>query len=291
MGLQKDKIEEWIKKEGIPLEYFTANSFLKSHYSVTQGKYVEDENLLREIDIDATKTWVIGDDYFRIHDIVECKWTKDKPWIVFNSHMRMNPSASIAQTFGNELGQALMWKMAGEEELQRLSLFNDEMSLGFGGRQAFSNTDNFYSAVQSIVTKTILSGNKYNNVPRRNPFEMISICFPIIVIDGQLYTCDYNAVDDSLQMTETKHCLLDWRGNKGWKFHTRVNIVTKDYLEKFLQLRNEEINILLKYVFQYIANLKECYSKKDISVLKIKNASTGMIGLPSFLANIFQKNP
>jgi hypothetical protein len=57
MGELKTKVEEWISKEGYPLEMQVAQIFQEAGYSVTQSDYYEDfeTGKHREIDVTASR--------------------------------------------------------------------------------------------------------------------------------------------------------------------------------------------------------------------------------------------
>lgn len=277
------RLSTWISKEGIPLEYFTASIFADNGFRVFQSDFVLDSGSTREIDVLAYKDFNFNETLLRIHAVVECKWTKEKPWIVFTSPTaRMAESAIIAQTIGSTVGASVLWHMAGEETLSTLKLFERKESNGFSGRQAFSNdTDLFYATVQSIINKTLLSVKKYEN--SKDPFHHISIGFPIIVIDGILFESQF--VNENVELREVKISRLHWRGSNVWKYHSIITIITKDYLSTFLPNLKEEFDIIGKVAASSIDNIKFFEQTGDVNVLKYKEAPRG-IGFPSFLNNI-----
>jgi hypothetical protein len=142
--------------EGYPTEFRAASLFQRHGFAASQGHYVEgaNEELKREIDVLASATIPTEFRFLRISYVVECKWSADKPWIIFTSPTKiMAPSALIAQTISSKLGAAALWIAAGSETLSRLATFSTPKRGGFGGRQAFSKgSDQFYSAVQSVTS-------------------------------------------------------------------------------------------------------------------------------------------
>jgi len=159
----KSKVEKWINSEGLSLEYFTSLAFMKMKFRTLQSEFVDDNGTPREIDVLAYKDYNIDDTLLRLSCVLECKWSKDKPWIIFTSeNSKMAPSASVAQSLGNETGSALLWLLAGEEKLYETKLYDKEIC-GFSGRQSFSkDSDLFYSTIQSTINKTIIDLNEYN---------------------------------------------------------------------------------------------------------------------------------
>jgi hypothetical protein len=153
-----DRVTSWLNSEGYPTEFRAANTFQKYGFHTRQATYVRGdvEGSKREIDVLASITVHASWGFLRIAYVAECKWSADKPWVVFTSPThQMAPSACIAQTISSKLGEAILWAVAGDESLQSLHMFSTPMAGGVGGRQAFSKgNDVFYSAVQAAVSNS-----------------------------------------------------------------------------------------------------------------------------------------
>ena len=75
----------------------------------------------------------------RVEFIIECKWSKDKPWIVLTDEAaQISPPACVAQTYRSRAAEDIMSHLAQSQEVQRLSLFHTPERPGFSGRQAFT---------------------------------------------------------------------------------------------------------------------------------------------------------
>src|SRR4051794_35033755 len=84
------KVDEWLRHEGYPLEYITAATFHQMGFGIWQGVYVRsssDENP-REIDVIGLYDSSDEDVLLRVEYVIECKWSRDKPWVVFTSPFR-----------------------------------------------------------------------------------------------------------------------------------------------------------------------------------------------------------
>jgi hypothetical protein len=115
-----DKIKDWLLRQGYPLEFRVAAAFQNAGIEAVQGFYVRQRNTnsVRELDVVARIRSHVADMFASINLIVECKWSGDKPWIVFTApRTRMAPSACIAQTIGSYFGEAIMHCLAAEQEL------------------------------------------------------------------------------------------------------------------------------------------------------------------------------
>ena len=152
----RDQVLKWLGGEGYPLEFRTANTFRKNHFAVSQGMFVTDieSGKPREVDVIAHETTYRADQHLRIEYVVECKYSKDSPWVVFSSPTgMMHPAACIAHTLGTAPAEAAIWALAGDDRLQSLETFCAPPRPGFGGISTLKKkTDAFYSAIQSVVS-------------------------------------------------------------------------------------------------------------------------------------------
>jgi hypothetical protein len=81
------KVEEWLKREGWPFEVRVGREFAKRGWKVRHGEYYRDAKGggAREIDLIAT-VGHRGRDYpLNLEVVVECKTSRDKPWVGFTS--------------------------------------------------------------------------------------------------------------------------------------------------------------------------------------------------------------
>jgi len=284
----KNKVEKWINSEGIPLEYFTSSCFMNSGFKVLQSDFVEENGIPREIDVNASLDFQLSETLLRIQCTIECKWTKDKPWIVFTSSTaNMAESANIAQTLGNKVGSSLLWHIAGEADLNALDLFSRKQSSGFSGRQALTkDSDLFYSTTQAITNKTILKLNEYDRFMSNDPFGLVAIGFPIIVIDGVLFESHFK--NGKVEIVQVNNSIIHWRGSSKWKLHTTINIVTKTHLLEWVKKFRQELDLIIKTSMPALENLKSVYNERNSRLLNHKHAPRGYVGLPPFLNEILK---
>jgi hypothetical protein len=120
------RLAKWLSEEGYPLEFRTAHEFGQAGFEVRQGGYIRsrDGSPPREIDVQAFKSLRSEGMHLRVYHIVECKWSGQKPWVVFTAERGIMPTACVAQTFGSLLGNAILWTEAGCELLHSLDLFS-----------------------------------------------------------------------------------------------------------------------------------------------------------------------
>ena len=285
----KDKVSDWIQTEGYPLEFSVAQTFHKYGFDANQGQYVKDEevNSLCEIDVLAQESEVEKDSLVRVCNVVECKWSRDKPWVIFTSrNNRIAESACIAQTISNKAGQAVLWAIAGDKKLWLTQMFRSPLKAGFNGRQVFGQkNDLFYQALQSVTRKSRLLVNKYD--PHRStPEELLRsvvIAFPLIVVDSDLFEAYLNPDVEKLVVEEADHLRMHWRGSPSWPLHATVDIVRKAKLDQFAEVRRKETDFLIENMLGCLARIQLFSKTGDLRTLKVKEGGRGIVGLPPLL--------
>ena len=284
------KIEEWLSGEGYPLEFTVAEALRASKLAVHQGYYVRDPDTgsPREIDVIADASKSYGDTLVRVRNVVECKWSRDKPWVVFTSpSSRISPAACVSQTIGTEAANAALWARAGDERLAKLSLFETPSQPGFGGRRAFeSSNDMFYSAMQSVVTATSLMMESYDEGHRLPPHFMrtVVIGLPVVVVDAPLFEAKFESSDGRVAVTERESIRLHWKGAAAWTFHATVDVVSAKFIDEFARQRAADSKELVSVLESTVRELQECCASRTLVPLTVFEAARGVIGLPPLLA-------
>jgi hypothetical protein len=277
-------VNGWNTK-GYPLEFQVAKKFQESGFAIRQGSYVNDPNAdaPREIDVVAFRDAHTKQHLLRVKHIVECKWSKDKPWVIFTSPQGISPAACVTQTIASKLGSAILWKEAGLKQLQDLELFLTPKNSGFNGRQAFSKegVDRFYSAMQSVVSATKFDVGDYDSPNRKTGMlpKSAVVGFPVIVIQGDIYEAFLDHKSSELVLKRAPHIRCHWRGSREWNLHATVDIVTFDNLDKFLTTRAVQVATLLRIMQISVEEITKCISAGSIESLNITKGSRGVVGL------------
>lgn len=284
------KVLKWINEEGYPLEYFAANIFRRMGFSADQGDFTHTPGgEPREIDVAAWVTRKVPSGGFvRLYNVVECKWTRHKPWVVFTSpSTRKMPSAIIAQTIGSNAAQAAMWVNAGNSSLQRLELFSSPESGGFGGRQALSSgQDKLFDCLRSVTAGTVATVTGYNREIGNAFPEVCVAAFPVIVVDGDLFETHYDSVEDRLDLQPRLHVRCHWRGSGHSRLSTTIDIVTKEGLAAFAEKRAADFEVLADALVESFNELRAAYAEKKPDLIRVHEGATGVAGLPSLVRQI-----
>jgi hypothetical protein len=279
----KERIRDWLSRQGYPLEFRTAAEFGKAGFRVRQGEYVSDtiSGKLREIDVLADAARQEIDQPVQICYIVECKWTQEKPWVIFTSTGEEMPGVTISQAIASELGRLLLWAAGGDSRLNSTRTFGGSNRHGFGGRQAFSDgADPVFSALQSVVSLAKAKADEWN---KRLDYEQSLnqnllprvgvILLPIIVIDGRLFEARLEGSD--LLLEEVRSCRVHWRGSEAWEHMATVDIVTTNYLGEFVSCRAYEANIICKALKTYYDSLRSSCEHLDLGEFEIAEGGWG----------------
>lgn len=278
------KVLKWINEEGYPLEYFAANTFSRMGFSTDQGDFTHSASgEPREIDVAA---WITRDvpsgGFVRVYNVVECKWSRHKPWVVFTSpSTRKMPSAIIAQTIGSNAAQATMWANAGNSTLKGLELFSSPESGGFGGRQALSSgQDKFFDCLRSVTAGTVATATGYNREIGNAFPEACVAAFPVIVVDGDLFETHYDSIADRLDLQPRQHVRCHWRGSGHSQLSMTIDIVTKDGLAVFAEQRAADFEVLADALVKSFSELRAAYAEKKPDLVRMHEGATGMAGPP-----------
>jgi hypothetical protein len=284
------KLAEWLKKEGYPLEFTVANKLRAAGFWVTQGQYARSKSFdqPREIDVSATMTAHVGRSLVRAYHIVECKWSQEKPWVIFTDRSRIQKSALVAQTVSSKAAQSALWARAPDPRLHALSCFEVNERSGFGGRQAFaSNQDQFYGAIQSLVEKAVAIAESYDDYDFDPRKEMLCVAvFPAIVVSGLLFESYFEESTGNLELRSADHIRVLWRGAGKWPFHVAVDIVRDTALEHFAVARSTDVRVLLDVLCETVAQFSKCFEQKSLIPLEILEGARGIVGTPHIVKEI-----
>jgi hypothetical protein len=289
-----NKVQAWLRTEGYPLEFKTAASFRRAGFSVRQGDYTENESTdtRREIDVLAFMDADRGDHLVRVQTVVECKWSADKPWVLFCGGTGMTSAASVTQSIGSELAHLLLWKEAGSDDLARLDLFADRPGTAFGGRQAFSkSSDVVFDAVRAIVGNCRDLAEEYDagRPPLKSGLpENVLVNFPVIVVDGRIFEARNG--EETLGLREVSMSRMHWRGAQRHPFPiATLDIVRADAIDEFAAKRAKETAVLLRVMEAALSEVNRRLADGSLDHLSITRGARGMRGMPPLLRQLIAK--
>lgn len=287
----EERVLAWLRGEGYPLEFRTARVLRDCGFHVQQGRHFRSrDDTPREIDVVADLNLEEAGTLLRVSHFIECKWSRDHPWVVFSSsHSRMTPSACVAQTLGNDLASAILWCLAGDTPLHSMSVFAAPRRPGFGGRQAFTKgKDQVYSAMQAIVDATQAEVSRSTLVQDGldGELEYAQVGLPTIVVDGDLFEAFWDESTQEMTVERREHVRVHWQGAAAWQMHASVDLVTSAGLEEFMQRRSAEIARLLPRMGEIVREIRVCRSRRSLDPLTITSGGRGYTGRPPFLRRL-----
>jgi hypothetical protein len=258
------RVSGWLSKEGYPLEFATAAEWRRAGFHVRQGEYISDSDggEPREVDVNAALTVHVRDSILRTHHLIECKWSRDKPWVLFAGAGGMAQSAMITQGIASRTGSVLLWARAGDAELHKLPMFEAPPSPAFGGRQAFGDkNDTFYHALQGVVAKASLLAKRYDRKAEKidSLLKAAVVVYPVVVVDGVLLEASYDSDGGQLRLREVPQMRLHWRGAASWQLHATLDIVAASALAEFARQRHSDCLMLLRQLGLGFEQLHQCW--------------------------------
>jgi hypothetical protein len=293
----QEKVSRWLHEEGFPLEFSTADAFRQAGFRVLQGEYTQPESdePRRELDVVAHASRSLGKEHLlRVEFVVECKWSGDKPWVLFGAQGGMTVAACASQAIGSQLGEALLWKEAGHKDLAALSLFHSEgMNLAFGGKQAFSRTkDQVFDAIRSVTAGARILADEYDSRTEqvleadRLPEPAVAV-FPVIVVDGHLFRTSQS--DEGVDVEEVSSARIHWRGSDRHRFHATLDIVRADQVEIFAKDRLADADALLEVMSTGLEELRACHAKGRLDQLPVTSGARGVRGNPQLISSLLRR--
>ena len=168
----ENKIIQWLDNQGYPLEMQIARILKREGFTVSMGDIYADieTGIQREIDVTATK-WIVGDQWIvQICFRIECKLSRDKPWVIFTS--REVPEYFIGSLIGSKPYREFLFNVystnaAWKQKVLERQPFNN-VHVGHGITRAFSEGEDVpYKAVMSSVKSAIAKEAEFSNIAKR----------------------------------------------------------------------------------------------------------------------------
>lgn len=233
-----EKVQKWLSSSGYPLEMKVAVAFQKAGFRVFQSdSYLDpDTNENREIDVFAFDTFENDDFIVRLHFIIECKVSSQKPWILFLSHSHgMAKPAYIAQQTANGLGRSFLKAISQTKDAQRIPLLSNSQPMAYGMTEALGGdgNSNCYKAITSATKAAIAAAKKTSG---KIPFDnYLNVYLPVIVLDGYLFQALLDLEHNEPKVSRTDQGRLVLRAPAMDMPHTFINVVSLSALGQFVE--------------------------------------------------------
>lgn len=193
--LMKKEITDWIQKGGFPFEMQVANAFLDAGFKVAQAIYYQDSdsNKTRETDIIAYTYARVNDIWVVLTFVIECKSSKDKPWVIFSNPRVFNSLDEQLPIYCTKNGISLLKSLKSKGNFKSSLIFKNKRHFGYSIATAFNNaTEKSYEAIQS-VTKACEYFVSQSEIKR---LSSCNIYFPCVFIEGEMFSATMKKDND-----------------------------------------------------------------------------------------------
>lgn len=202
------KLKNWISKGGFPLEMRVADAFSDKGFTVSQSVYYRDpdSNKFRESDVVAFTYKYINGLWFTITFVIECKLIAEKPWVILvNDRNTASPEADLPLYMTSNFRNAYD-EIKASHKFKSPLLFKNSRKFGYSVVTAFNTNgaDRSFEALQSVTKACEHFVSSISKSDRR----VESIYYPIIIVDGSLFTARRTREDSIEIESVTKHELL-----------------------------------------------------------------------------------
>jgi hypothetical protein len=268
------KIRGWLDKHGYPLEMQVASRFREVGFSVSSSEYYldPDEGKPREIDVIAAMQTIIAGVAFQIAYTVECKSSKESPWVCFcpgHSQDRELINVGFSARHTTLHGRDLISEITFQPDETTNLLFNIPENHAYGVTNTLkqNGVDLPYRAISAARKAAHALVAHYDKVQAADRIWTVCIAFPLIVVDAPIFNCQMNNNSEmELSQTDSQTIL-----RKGFDtYYSAVEIVAATTLKPFLKVR-------AKLVSDFLKNL-EPQIPDTLRQLHIDNLAAGKLG-------------
>jgi hypothetical protein len=225
------QVTEWLNGQGFPLEMTVAAAFRQAGFWVIQSDYYADPvtGTQREMDVVARLQMVIGADLARVTFVIECKVSKDRPWVMFTAEsVRLADRARIVQRTASALGRQFLNRLRDEEEIRELPFFTLPKRAGYGLVQAMRKPDAkdlSYEALTAVSAASAAQAQEADDATNEGQGNFVEVIFPLVIVDGRLFEAYLDEANE-LKIEETTRGTLVWRNPAAGSVHSIITIAT-----------------------------------------------------------------
>jgi hypothetical protein len=224
-GTPEDRVREWLKQQGYPLEFEAARILRSAGFLTVQGwsyPSTDERGVIKARDVDVIAAWVgpNAEDTTvpragRFIVAVEAKHLTS-PWVVLTS---TNP------THWKPLASEMMthyFSRLGINPAEELTLPH---RTGFAVKTIGSGQDVAYEALTKATSAALAAVDDADDPYSRYTPRW---ALPVVVVRDDLFTLGYD--DEGLEILESvPWCRLVWHGTIGFRSPTLVDVVTRDH--------------------------------------------------------------
>jgi hypothetical protein len=237
----EDKVRSWLETQGYRFELMVARAFQSTGFSVTVSEFSRDPDTgtPREIDVVAShSSRLTPANYFDLNFVIECKHSRDKPWVVFRSNGGIKPTKTteFLYRFATRIGHVALLEMSIGDQVQATGLFSLPQSMAHGVTRAFEDkTDLAYDAVTKVCSGP--------SALVADDTSSCAIAFPVVIIQGRLFECTIRDTTE-LDIAEVNRATVFWRRPTTQSSQVPVDLVTEKSLEDYAREKFQQCEAL-----------------------------------------------
>lgn len=246
----EDSLRSWLSEQGYPLEMRVARSFMRAGFGVIQSAYYStpDTAIQREVDVIAYRDFSSNDRLVRVEFVIECKSSKKKPWLLFSGNQRgLADPARVVQRIGTTRGLRLLDLVCQRADVQQLALFSLFPPIAYSATQALTSGNDVVYAAATAVGNAASGLAMETDAAHHQGRSIIKLLFPVVTVDGQLFSCHLDEKSD-LQLIKQSHGTLLWRNRLGRMPHTIIHILTEESVQQFADQMRKSIDEFFKLI-------------------------------------------
>lgn len=249
------RARDWLETQGYPLEMAVAHAFQKNGFKVLQSDRYRDvkSGEYREIDVVAYREILVRHRTIRFIFVLECKTSRDKPWILFVQQADpLSPAEVLAQTLTLSAGLELLELLAECEDVKRQPLLSMGLPPAYGVTQAFtSGRDLCYEASMAVASAatSYVQDDRYRGSAREKPIQFV---FPMIVVDGEMLTATLN-LNDEVDVAQCTRAMLWWGAPGGPSEYLLIRLLQRRETETFCVEAARSIAAMMAHCFGELA--------------------------------------
>lgn len=245
----ESQVRDWLLRQGYPLEMEVARQFQVAGAHVIQSEYYTDTQTGESREVDVVAWWQDNFDSItiRLNLTIECKSSKDKPWVLFGSHDgRLAGPARVSQRAASELAGLALRILGRQREIQDLPIFQLPEVPAYSLTQAMTTgKDICYGAISSVAAAVAAQAREPDHhIGMLGNHNFINILIPVVVTDAKLFIATL-AEDSSVDIKHIDSGLLLWRNPIVGKQHTIIHIQTNESLPAFIAMAKASALVFL----------------------------------------------
>jgi hypothetical protein len=238
-----EKLSSWLLKSGYPLE-MKAAALVKSHNFLTfRSEYYFDRESreMREIDVVGVLESELGEGILRVTIAIECKSSRDKPWVVLAHDTRGRLRGHVTDRASSKIGDRFLMAISGRQDVQEFPIFRHPERVGYSVIRGFGDGPDVPYGAMMTACKAAESIAWEASGPKATPAA--ELVLPVIVLEGDLFEYSLSHLGEPVLRDVRRHVVY-WRNPIAGKIHSVITVSTIQDLPAYLDEVRDSFNRL-----------------------------------------------